>query len=177
MNLVLIGYRGTGKSAVASILADRLGRDVVTMDDEIIRKAGMRIPHIVEQFGWTHFRDLESDVAREVSERDDLIVDTGGGVIERTENVEVLGRGGILFWLTAPADVIVSRIESGAERPPLTAGRTFTQEVEDVLARRTPMYAAAAHHEIPTGNRTVAQVADAIIAHWERAGDASTPTP
>ena len=133
--------------------------------------AGMRIPEIVARFGWTHFRDLESDVAREVSERDDLIVDTGGGVIERAKNVEVLRRGGILFWLTAPVDVIVSRIESGTERPPLVEGKTFTQEVEDVLARRTAMYAAAAHQEIPTADQTVEEVAGAIAAHWGQVGD------
>ncbi|GAB4173241.1 MAG: hypothetical protein Kow00100_14830 [Geothermobacteraceae bacterium] len=58
MNIVLIGYRGTGKSHVGALLGKQFGRKVVSMDAEIVKSAGMPIPQIVEQFGWDHFRDL-----------------------------------------------------------------------------------------------------------------------
>ena len=164
MNTVLIGYRGTGKSVVAALLSERLGQPAVGMDAEIVKRAGSPIPEIVETHGWPRFRDLESEVVRELSRRDQIIIDTGGGVIERPENVDTLHRNGILFWLTAPVDVIVARIESGTDRPSLTKGKSFTDEVEEVLARRRPLYAAAADHEIDTAGRTPGQVAEAILA-------------
>lgn len=159
MNLVLIGYRGTGKSTVAKLLAAKLHMDVVSLDQEIVRQAGRSIPEIVAQHGWPHFRDLESEVTKRIAARDHIIIDAGGGVILRPENVEHLRRGGTLFWLRASVPVIVARIEAGTERPPLTAGKSFTEEVEDVLRERTPLYAAAAHHQIDTDRLTPEQVA------------------
>ncbi|HRC45434.1 MAG TPA: shikimate kinase, partial [Nitrospira sp.] len=101
MNLVLIGYRGTGKSTVGKMLARKLGRTVVSTDAEIVKRAQLSVPEIVKQFGWEHFRDLESAVCRDFAARDQLIIDTGGGAILRPENVEALRRTGPLVWLTA----------------------------------------------------------------------------
>ncbi len=171
MNLVLIGYRGTGKSAVGELLARRLGMTLVNMDEAIVEKAGMRIPEIVEKQGWTHFRDLESEVARDLSGRDGLIIDTGGGVIERDENVATLKRNGVVFWLTAPVDVIVTRIEDGTERPALTDGKSFTDEVAEVLERRNPLYEAAAHHVVATEAGTPDEIAAAVIEIWQSNAD------
>jgi shikimate kinase len=159
MNLVLIGYRGTGKSTVARLLRERLVMDVVSLDEEIVREAGRSIPEIVAQHGWPHFRDLEADITKRAALRSGIIIDAGGGVILRPENVANLRRGGKLFWLRASVPVIVARIEGGTQRPALTAGKTFTEEVEDVLRERTPLYEAAAHHAIDTDNVTVEQVA------------------
>jgi shikimate kinase len=166
MNLVLIGYRGTGKSTVAKLLAVKLGMDVVSLDEEIVREAGRAIPDIVAEHGWPHFRDLESAITRRVSARAHIIIDAGGGVILRPENVANLRRQGTLFWLRASVPVIVARIQSGTERPALTAGKSFTEEVEDVLHERTPLYAAAAHHQIDTDTATPEQVADEIARRY-----------
>lgn len=163
MNIVLIGYRGTGKSEVGALLADRLKMACIGMDAEIVRKAGMSIPEIVETYGWSKFRDMESEVARQLSGRDNVIIDTGGGVIERPENMAVLKKNGRIFWLKASVDTIVARIEDGTQRPALTDGKTFTQEVADVLSLRIPKYRSAAQHEIDTDKLTLKQVADRII--------------
>jgi shikimate kinase len=168
MNLVLIGYRGTGKSEVGQILARRLGMQYIGMDAAIVARAGMPIPEIVEKFGWPHFRDLESAEARELMGQDKLIIDTGGGVIERPENIEVLQKNARIFWLKAAVATIVARIGGGTERPALTAGKTFTEEVAEVLERRTPLYAGAAHHAIDTDELTPEQVADRIIEAWRK---------
>jgi len=162
MNLVLIGYRGTGKSTVARLLAAKLGMEVVSLDQEVVRHAGRSIPEIVAAHGWPHFRDIESEVTKRCAARDHVIIDAGGGVILRKENVENLRRGGKLFWLRASVAVIVARIEGGSERPALTAGKSFTEEVEDVLRERTPLYQAAAHHHVDTDDRSPEQVAAAI---------------
>lgn len=163
MNIVLIGYRGTGKSVIGAILAKRLGMLCISMDKEIIKKAGMSIPEIVEKFGWSGFRDRESAEAKELAGRDNIIIDTGGGVIERPENIEVLQKNACVIWMKATVETIVARIQGGTERPPLTPGKTFTEEVAEVLERREPLYRSAAHHEIDADNLTPAQIADKII--------------
>jgi shikimate kinase len=166
MNLVLVGYRGTGKSTVGKLLANRLGMRYVSMDDEITKKATMSIPEIVAQYGWDKFRDLESELARELTGQDGLVVDTGGGVIERQENVNSLRTNALVFWLRASVNTITSRIQGGTARPALTSGKTFIEEVADVLEIREPKYKAAAHHEIDTDDTEPSQLADSIIKIW-----------
>lgn len=168
MNIVLIGYRGTGKSAVGCILAERLQMSCIGMDAAIVERAGMPIPEIVERYGWPRFRDLESQEARELAGRDNLVIDTGGGIIERPENIEVLQRNALLIWLKASVATIVARIEGGTERPALTAGKSFTEEVAEVLERRTPLYRAAAQHAIDTDDLTPEQIVERIIEIRDR---------
>ena len=94
MNIVLIGYRGTGKSAVARVLAEGTGREVVSTDARIVEVAGRSIPEIVDKHGWEYFRDIESRVVDEVATRDGIIIDAGGGVVIRDRNTEALRKNG-----------------------------------------------------------------------------------
>jgi len=166
MNIVLIGYRGTGKSVVGELLAKRLGMPCIGMDASIVQRAGMSIPDIVEKFGWSKFRDLESEEARNLSGQDHIIIDTGGGVIERPENMEALKTNALVVWLKASVNIIVSRIQKDTKRPALTEGKSFTEEVEDVLAKRITKYQKAAQYEIDTDDLTPVQISDRIIAIW-----------
>jgi shikimate kinase len=164
MNIVLIGYRGTGKSSVATMLAGRLQWERVSTDAEIIARAKQSIPDIVQTSGWDYFRDLESEICRDVGSKDRLIIDTGGGAILRPQNVEALKANGRLFWLTAEIPTIRARIGGDAQRPSLTGTKSFIEEIAEVLEERRPKYQAAAHHVIPTDNQSVVQVADTILA-------------
>ena len=166
MNIVLIGYRGTGKSEVSSILSKRLNMACIGMDAEIVRRAGCPIPEIVEKEGWPAFRGRESDLTRDLASQDNIIIDCGGGIIERPENIEVLKKSGILFWLKASVDTIVKRIEGDSQRPALTEGKSFTEEVAEVLEVRTAKYKNAAHFEIDTDLITPEEVAEIIIEKW-----------
>ena len=167
MNIVLIGYRGTGKSEVGAIVAERLEMICVGMDAEIVLRAGMSIPEIVEKYGWVHFRDMETEVVSDFSARDNLIIDTGGGVIERPENIAALQKNAVIFWLKASVGIIVSRIKGDTQRPALIDGKSFTEEVAEVLAQRTSKYENAANYEIDTDQLTPAQVAEKIIRIWQ----------
>ena len=163
MNIVLIGYRGTGKSVVGKLVAEALRMQCISMDGRIVERAGMSIPDIVENQGWSAFRDMESEIARELAKADNIIIDSGGGVIERPENIDALGVNSRIVWLKASVGVIVSRIQGDTERPSLTGGKSFTEEVAEVLERRTPKYKNAAHYEIDTDHLKPEQVADRII--------------
>ncbi len=164
MNIVLIGYRGTGKSVVGRILAQRLGMVYEGMDTNIVTRAGMPIPEIVERFGWDRFREIETQEALDLAGQDNRIIDTGGGVIERPENMPALDRNGVVFWLKASVETIVRRIRGDDQRPALTEGKTFTEEVEEVLDRRREKYKAAARFELDTDDLTPEQVADEIMS-------------
>ncbi len=166
MNLVLIGYRGTGKSTVGKIVAARLGRKLLSTDTEIVKSIGYTIPQIVEQHGWEYFRDLETNMCQDLADKDGLVIDTGGGVILRSQNVEMLKRAGKLFWLTASVETIAKRIGSDTQRPSLTGTKSFIDEIHDVLQERLPKYQAAADEIIETEGTSVAQVADEILARW-----------
>lgn len=169
MNIVLIGYRGTGKSHVGTLLAERFHRRLVSMDAEIVKAAGKSIPEIVAASGWPAFRDLETAEARKLAGCDDLVIDCGGGVIERPENITILQGNGKVFWLRAEVETIVARIAHDNQRPALVAGKTFTEEIAEVLALRTPKYRAAAQYEIVTDGLTPEAVAALIADFWEEA--------
>lgn len=168
MNLVLIGYRGTGKSTIGRVLAGRLGLRYVGLDGEIVRRAGKSIPEIVAVSGWPAFRDLEAEVVRDVAALDGCVLDTGGGAILRPENVERLRAGGIVFWLRASVPDIVRRIGIDPNRPSLTGDKSLTEEVEEVLAERTPRYAAAADAEVDTSALGIDEAADRIAGEYRR---------
>ena len=163
MNIVLIGYRGTGKSAVGRRLAARLGRTLLSTDAEIVRRAHRTIPEIVAQDGWEYFRDLESTICRELAARDQLVIDTGGGAILRMQNVEALKENGTLFWLTASVETIVKRIGGDTQRPSLTGTKSFVDEIQDLLRERTPKYQAAADHVITTDDRSLDQLVETVL--------------
>ena len=164
MNVVLIGYRGTGKSTVGKLVAERLGRVLVSTDVEIVKLAVQNIPEIVEQHGWEYFRDLETKICQDLAGRDGVVIDTGGGAILRSQNVEGLKRTGKLFWLTAPVETIAKRIGADTQRPSLTGTKSFLDEIQDVLRERTPKYQAAADYIIETDGKSATQVADEILA-------------
>lgn len=163
MNIVLIGYRGVGKTSVGQVLAERLGRQLVSTDQEIVRRTGESIPDLVARHGWDYFRDRESEVCRDFADRDRLVIDTGGGAVLRSENVQLLRRNGRCFWLTASVETIASRIGGDTQRPSLTGTKSFVEEIEDVLRDRKPQYQAAADHVVPTDGRSIDQLVQTIL--------------
>ena len=97
MNIVLIGMRGSGKTAIGKLLAKRLGKQFIEMDELIVQRLGQSIPEIVNRYGWEKFRDTEEEITREVAGLDNVINATGGGVVTREENIRELKKKGKLF--------------------------------------------------------------------------------
>jgi len=162
MNIVLIGMRGSGKTTVGKILAQKLGRELVQMDELIVRKAGLTIPEIVAKHGWEKFRKLEDETTSEVARRDNIINASGGGVVTREKNVQALKKNGVIVWLQASVDTLLKRIGEDSQRPLLVA-RTPREDMEITLNERKPLYQQAADLAIDTENKTPEEVAKAII--------------
>jgi shikimate kinase len=163
MNIVLIGYRGTGKSVVGEILGSRLGMNYVGMDKRIVETAGMSIPEIVEKYGWPGFRDMESKVVLQLSACDHLIIDTGGGVIERPENIKALKGTVTIFWLKASVDTIINSNSGRHSKAFPDCRQDFYRRGRGNTGQRIPKYKIAAQFEIDTDNLTPVQVADKIM--------------
>ena len=105
-NLYLIGYRATGKTTVARLLSDRLSYQAVDADDIIEARAGMPIKEIFAADGETGFRDLETEIVKELSQRSDTVVALGGGALQRPGNRQQLFGTGSMIWLQAAAETI-----------------------------------------------------------------------
>lgn len=170
MNVVLIGYRGSGKTAVGAALAARLGWPLFDTDTLIEHATHRTIRDIFATDGESAFRDLEAQAVIEATRGDPRVISTGGGAILRPENVERLKTGGRLVWLTAPIEVLWERIQADARstglRPNLTAQGGIA-EVREILSRRTPLYEAAADLTLDTANRSPESLADAIVVRFD----------
>jgi shikimate kinase len=167
MRLLLIGYRGTGKSTVAERLAAALGCDWVDADAELERRAGRSIAQFFADEGETAFRDLEGAVLADIVKQEHTVVALGGGVIERPENRDLLQTGGKVVWLTADPQTILARIagdETSQKRRPNLTPVGGLEEIERLLQRRTPIYRQCAHLEVDTVDKDPDQVVAEILA-------------
>jgi shikimate kinase len=164
-HLFLIGYRGCGKSSVGAIVAARLGRPFLDADVVLEADAGMCIRDIFAREGEGGFRDRETATLRKLAAGPLAVIATGGGVILRPENRELLRASGVVVWLAAPAELLWDRISTdpttAARRPNLAGGGP--DEVRALLAVREPLYAATAHATVDA-SRSPEEVAGDILS-------------
>jgi shikimate kinase len=173
--LVLIGYRGTGKSTVGRILAERTGRRFLDADREIEARSGRSIRSLFAESGEPAFRDWEERTLAElVAEAPGSVLATGGGAVLRETNRRRLRDFGFVAWLTAEPAELTRRLEADrsglADRPALTAAGTL-DEIARVLADRTPVYQGLADAIVPTDGRELQDVADEILECWTQKED------
>ena len=170
MNIVLIGYRGTGKSVISRLLAGTLHCQLFSIDEEIIRKAGKSISEIVEQEGWDRFREIERKMVEEVATgARNSVIDCGGGVILDERNVADLKRNSKAVLLISSPDKILERIKD-TNRPTLKEGLSFEEEQRQVISEREPKYRAAADCVFDTSYQNPRQTAIKIIEHFKKKG-------
>jgi len=166
MNIVLVGYRCSGKSAVGKMLAKRLDKGFVDTDALIEETEGSAIESMVEKKGWDYFRQVEKKIVETVSSKDNLVIATGGGVVLYESNIKNLKENGTVIWLKADVNILKQRMDkdlnSGQIRPSLT-GEDPVEEIRKVLKIRNPLYQRAGDLEVDTGSSTIQEVADMII--------------
>jgi 3-dehydroquinate synthase len=173
-NLVITGFMGTGKSAVGRIVAELLGREFVDSDELIEVRAGCPIPEIFEGAGEAHFRSLEAQVCRELSDRRELVVATGGWMLGPPANRAVVETGGLVFCLHADVPTLVDRLGGSDGRPMLQETGEWLVRLETLLAQRQPTYRSFPL-QVDTSNLTMEQVADRVLALWEAFAESSVP--
>ena len=167
-SIILIGYRGTGKTTIARKLADRLSIPAFDSDVEIERQAGKSIAKIFDQDGELVFRDTEESVIAEIlAWSAPFVLATGGGAILRGSTRERLRQSGRVIWLTATPEVILRRITNDVTtqtmRPNLTS-LPMREEIVAVLEQRRLLYAETAHTTLDTDSQTADEIVETILA-------------
>ena len=164
-NIVLVGFMGTGKSTVGRVIAQKLEFHFIDTDDVIEQTSKAKISDIFAEHGEDYFRDLESQAVKSVALMKNQVVATGGGVVLRSSNIDLLRTGGPIFCLNATPKAIWDRVRSSRSRP-LLRGPEPLKKIEMLLDKRAPYYALA-DHQIETTGVSVDRVADEIISYIE----------
>lgn len=161
MNVVLMGFMGTGKTSVGKRLAERLGYSLVDMDEIIERREGRSIAQIFAEDGEGYFRRLERRVVRELAERDRLVISTGGGVVLDPRNVDDLAASGVAVCLNACPETILDRVAQEGQRPLLERGDK-AERIRSILEDRRGHYERVPH-QIDTDQLSLEEVVDLIL--------------
>lgn len=159
-NIVLVGFMGTGKTAVAKLLSKRLRMRYVSTDELIEKREKQPIADIFAKKGEEYFRQAEEKVVKDVSSMKDIVIDAGGGVVIKEENIKKLKKNGIIICLTATADVILERTKGYKHRPILNVDEP-KKKIEELLLARTPYYKKA-NYTIDTSKASVKEVVEKI---------------
>ncbi len=161
----LIGCRAVGKSSIGVKLARKLGYEFLDTDTLVTEKLGCSVAESVRREGWQKFRALEKEVLLQLLKRSSCVVATGGGAILHRDIWPQLKQQGLVVWLTADIKTLCERLagdqNSESLRPSLT-GKDVCQELEDVLAERTPLYRETADCIIDSGTLSVVEAVQDI---------------
>jgi shikimate kinase len=162
-NLVLIGFMGTGKSAIGRRCARRLGYTFRDSDTAIVQRVGCSIPQLFAEQGEAAFRELEREVIAELAATPGLVIATGGGAAMNEENVAALRATGLVILLTASPEVLLRRVGNAQNRPLLASAPDPKARIVELLAARAPFYDRAAHHRVDTSFLSPDEVTEAIV--------------
>lgn len=160
----------SGKSTVGRLVAERLGFTFVDLDAAIEKRTGESVASFFDRGEEARFRGLEAAVLRELTLSRDIVVATGGGVVELEENRSTLARDWFAVFLDVPLEVVkrrLARARAGARRPLAARGDAF---LEALYARRAPLYAEACSLRVDAGEKTVNEVVAEIVARIEERG-------
>ena len=175
MNVVLVGFRGSGKTSVGRVLAERLKREFVDCDEFIEKRTHLTIREIFERHGESHFRKLESEAITELAKLDGKVIATGGGAVLKYQNMQVFKRAGSrIYFLEIGPETASDRIQGDPttrqRRPALTAKDPET-EIREQITLRAPYYLKAADVVISADARTAVQVAEEILKDLQGPGN------
>lgn len=170
-NIVLTGFMGTGKTAVGRELSRLLNMKLIDVDTEIEKSQKMTINEIFRQFGEPRFREIETEMVKKVSEDNNIIISTGGGIVLRQENMDSLRENGVIVCLTATPETILKRTSHNSDRPLLQVEDPL-KKIKELLDFRKPFYDKA-DIMIDTEGKTPLQIAEEIIEkvkgeEWKR---------
>ena len=161
-NIFLVGFMGSGKSTVASYLAEKYGMEIIEMDQQIVEREGMSIPDIFEQKGESYFREAETNLLIDMQGVENKVVSCGGGVVLREQNVKEMKKSGTIIFLNAKPETILERVKDDDNRP-LLRGNKNVEFISDMMRERKPKYEGAADITIHTDEKSADAICKEII--------------
>lgn len=163
-NIILIGFMGTGKSAVAAKLCRQLSLQFIDTDAVIEADEGCSIKEIFRISGEDHFRKLETQLLKKLSESSDAVISCGGGIVLREENRILLRSIGTVFLLTADYETILKRLKNDTSRPLLSC-EGKSEKVRQLIEERRSLYEETADHIVHTDGLTIDEVCRMILSY------------
>ena len=167
MNIILCGMMGAGKTTVGIKISDLTGMRWYDTDDLITQKYG-KISGIFEFYGEERFREIESEIVRGIAGEDNCVISTGGGLVLKPENNELLKKNGRIFFMRASFETLLKRVRADETRPLLKNTGKTAETLGKLLEERTPVYEHVADYIVDTDGRSVDEVADEIIACMQK---------
>ena len=162
-NIALIGFMGTGKSAVGRALARRLGRKFIEIDSLIEQRAGKSIPEIFRHDGEIGFRELEIQAIKGIAAEKNVVIACSGGVVLNRINIDRLKIGGVIIYLTASPNIVLKRTSRDRLARPLLNVEDPVARIKELLKFRKPLYEHAADITINTTRLNVEDVVGEIV--------------
>ena len=157
-NIFLVGLMGAGKTTIGKLLAKRLKKTFIDTDHEIEHRTGVRIPLIFELEGEAGFRERESALIRELTQRQDIVLATGGGAVLRKENRDALMQNGTVVYLNAKIEDLWQRTQHDKNRP-LLQTQDPKAKLTELFIQRDPLYREIADMVITSGQQNVQHAA------------------
>jgi shikimate kinase len=171
MNVVLVGLRGSGKTTIGKLLAQKLQRPFVDSDEFIETTTHLSIREIFETCGESYFRLVESEAIAQITKNQGQVIATGGGAVLRYKNVRHLKSDGTVFFLDVDPEAAYLRISGDpsteSRRPALSAGKDPLTEMKEQAAFRRPYYLKAADHVIAVTHRNPNDIVQEIVDRLE----------
>jgi len=161
-NIFITGFMGTGKSVVAQQLACKLKMEFIDMDRIIEERQGTSIADIFTGYGEKYFRAQENKLVKELSQKENMVIATGGGTLLSSDNARMLGQAGKIVCLYIDSQTIYNRVKRKNDRP-LLKGENLLSEINRLLEERKKVYDNI-KWKIDTTNLNIQEVTDKIIA-------------
>lgn len=164
MRIILIGFMGTGKSVVGKRLSQIKNLEFVDMDNEIEKVQGVSISYIFEKYGQEYFRNLETNLLKELLSRDNIIISTGGGIITNKGNIEILKKEDKVIFLDANVETIVKNVSREInKRPLLKESSNLNNTIKTLLIDRYEKYKKTANFIIDINEKNIEEVVSQIL--------------
>ena len=160
-NIIITGFMGTGKSVVAKELARKLKMEFIDMDQIIEEGLGISIADIFARYGENYFREQENKLVKELSQKENRVIATGGGTLLSSDNARMLGQAGEIICLYADSQTIYNRVKRKNDRP-LLKGENILNKINLLLEERKKIYDNI-KWKINTTNFTTQEVVEKII--------------
>jgi len=164
--ILLIGFRGAGKSTLGALLAQNLNWQYVSTDLILEQRHQKKIAEMVKESGWKSFREAEHSIIQDIEDRYNVVIDCGGGVIEREDNMDLLKTDSLIIWVDAKLEDLRKRISKNLDERPHLTRSNLQLDIKENYQRRKPLYHKYAHMKVDSSENSPQELCQKILNRY-----------